>query len=214
MAESLAEKVRDLNPLRVDNIALKAVLRAGLLMGTPYPWDDVAPEARRYFHTDRFSVMEESIDSFLVIDHVTGSNYHIDPRRLDDDGFEARDWLIGEQDEDRGDGPDFGLNDLFSRENTIESEAPSYAPAIVGPTAGGSGCASCSTHAHIRVPCAMDKAAPPLRQASSVAASSGSQKDVVYRGLKPEVIDLTGEEEVIDLTGDSDEEPSVSQSFF
>jgi hypothetical protein len=213
-ADSLTERVRDSNPLRVDNIALKAVLKAGLLMGTPYPWDDVAPEARRYFHTDRFSVMEESIDSFLVIDHITGSNYHIDPQRLDDDGFEARDWLIGEQDGGRGEGPDFGLSDLFSREATLESEAPSHAPDDTGLPEGGPGCTSCSMHTHVRVPCPMDKAASSLRPAFLVATPSRRQREVTDANKQPEVIDLTGEEEVIDLTGGSDEESVEPQAFF
>ena len=210
----MAERVRSLEPHRMDNVGLKAVLKAGLLMGTPYPWDDVAPEARRYFHTDRFSVMEENIDSFLVIDHVTGSNYHIDPRTLDEDGFEAREWLIQEQDDSRGGGPDLGLNDLFSPGPSPVSEASRHTPDDPGPSVSGSGCTSCHPQAHIRVPCATSKAALSMGPMSAVMMPSGRLREVVDLSKKPEVIDLTGDDEVIDLTGDSDEEPVESQTFF
>jgi hypothetical protein len=207
-SDSAAGKATISGPTPVDNIALKAVLTAGLLMGTPYPWDNVAPEARRYFHMDRFSVMEEDANSFLVIDHVTGANYHIDPRKVDNDGFEARDWLIGEHDESRGGGPDFGLADLFSRE---------------GSSATGSPCSNCQQTPHGLALCSSRHPTTPTSPMSSITASSGRSRWIVDLRSSPadtvttgeqEVIDLTGSGEVIDLTGGSDEEAETSEAFF
>ena len=201
-----------------DIMGLRAVLTAGLHDGTPYPWDGVSPKAKRFFHPDRFSVIEEDNgDLFVVIDHTNHEVYRIDPRKVDEYGFSAKRWLAEQRADGKKDTLSSAHPDVFDDDGTYDSEDSSPSQEA-GPSNGSAGWADqfeSTLYQMNRIPrILMGWPVPhspswsPLTPLPSSDASSGG----ATKGR--EVIDLTREDEVIDLTGDSDEEPGGSEAFF